>query len=518
MMPLVDHASELLEGPSLREILSTVISGLPIALVAGIVLAVAANLGSGLLPSRYEATATVLASQPGADLTRLGLPYQSASLDLDAYVAIAKGDAVWQRAADAAEASGGLEGVVVNVEPSRSPSARLLNVTATAGSSEVAAEAANGVASALVAWDRDRVGRDIKAVASVMEQQVAALRARLGEAVASDGAEAPATVAVRTELAQRENELSALRAVASAPPATLQLLEVAAVPDDASSPNVVVNTALGFLVGFFLALALYLMRAAFDTRVRGVPGIERATGLPVVAELPRIAKDQGAYFQAMSYVAAATRSGTPDGRAGVVLVTSVRERDPRATAAIHLAACFAADGERTLLVDANTQAPIIGQRLGLDRSAAPTTRMYVSSPDDATLEPTGVRVGKHAELKVVPSYPPPGGMDLGAKVSLARWVDRWQDEYDTVVLDTAPVLEAADALTLARIAKAVLIVVTPGVADAGELRHAVEALERSGALIVGIVTVQPEGAPLARLGLRREPNQAPVSLASLGRI
>src|SRR5690606_20937844 len=223
-------------------------------------------------------------------------------------------------------------------------------------------------------------------------------------------------------------------------------------------------------------------------------------------------------FQAMSYVAAATRTGASDGRSGVVLVTSVRERDARATAAIHLAASFAADGERTLLVDANTQAPIIGQRLGLDRSAAPTTRTYVTSPDATTLEPSGVRVGKHAELKVVPSYPPPGGMDLGAKVSLAHWVDRWRDEYDTVVLDTAPVLEAADALTLARVAKAVVLVVTPGSADTDELRHAIEALERSGALIVGIVATQPEVDPLSRLGLGRKVNQAPVSLASLGRV
>src|SRR5690606_11844551 len=208
-----------------------------------------------------------------------------------------------------------------------------------------------------------------------------------------------ATVAIRAELAQRENELSALRAVAGAPPATLQMLGVAAGPGAPSSPNVVVNPALGFLVGFFLALALYLLRAAFDTRVRSVRGIERVTGLQVVAELPRIGKDQGAYFQAMSYVAAATRTGASDGRSGVVLVTSVRERDARATAAIHLAASFAADGERTLLVDANTQAPSIGQRLGLDRSAAPTTRTYVTSPDATTLEPSGVRVGKHAELK-----------------------------------------------------------------------------------------------------------------------
>src|SRR5690606_23912475 len=165
--------------------------------------------------------------------------------DLDAYVAIAKGDTVWQRAADAADASGGLDGVVVDVEPSRSPAARLLNVTATAGSSEDASAAANGVASALVAWDRDRVGRDISAVASVMEQQVAALRGRLQEAMRSGGAEAPATVAIRAELAQRENELSALRAVASAPPATLQVLEVAAVPSEPSAPDVMVNTALG---------------------------------------------------------------------------------------------------------------------------------------------------------------------------------------------------------------------------------------------------------------------------------
>src|SRR5690606_2250772 len=119
---------------------------------------------------------------------------------------------------------------------------------------------------------------------------------------------------------------------------------------------------------------------------------------------------------------------------GVILVTSVREGAARANASIHLAAAFAADGERTLLVDANTHSPSVGQRLGLERSAGPTTRTYVTANDEDVPDANTVGVGKHAELHVVPSYPQPGGMDLGAKRSLAEWVERWRASFDTIVL------------------------------------------------------------------------------------
>jgi len=517
MMPPVETPSDTLDGPSLREVVSAVVAGIPFALFAAAVLAVAAYFASDLLPRRYEAAATLLASQPGTDLTRLGLPYTSGTLDLDTYVAAGQGSTVRQRAAESLDDTAAFAGVSVRVEPSRSAAARLVIITATAPSAESAAAAAGAIASALVAWDRERVGRDIEGVASVVEQQVGALRTRLQGTIATEGAGTPAAEAIRVEVAQRENELVALRAVAASPPATLQLLEGASVPSEPSSPDVMVNTVLGFALGFFLGLAAFLLRTSFDPRLRTVPAIERASGLPVLAALPRVTKDQGAYFHAMSYVAAALRSRAGDDGGDVVLVTSVREGAPRATAAIHLAACFVADGDRTLLVDANSHAPTIGQRLGIDRGAGPTTRMYADSTEDDTLDPTTVRVGKHAELRVVPSYPPPGGMDLGTKTSLAWWAERWRKEFDTVVLDTAPVLEAADSLGLARVATAVVLVVTPGSTQADELRQAVEALTRTGARIAGIVAAPPEARALARLGLGRAERPAQLSLASLGR-
>lgn len=515
MMPVVESAVEPLEGPSLREVLSTVMSGLPIALVVGILLALGAYFGSGLLPKKFEATATVLAAEPAADLTRLGLPYAARPLDLDAYVAIARGDSVRRLAIEQATDPSTFDDVTIEVTSSSSFAARLLSVTATSGSPAAAASAANDLASALVTWDRSRIGRDIASVATLLEQHAAVLRASQEEAIA---AQDPGAAAITTELAQRESELSTLRAVAAAPPATLQVVESAVAPDEASAPNVPVNTVLGFAMGFFLSMAFYLVAASLDTRLRSEQAIERVAGLPVVSALPRVGKNQSAYFQAMSYVAAAARSADLADGTGVILVTSVREGAARANASIHLAAAFAADGERTLLVDANTHSPSVGQRLGLERSAGPTTRTYVTANDEDVPDANTVSVGKHAELHVVPSYPQPGGMDLGAKRSLAEWVERWRASFDTIVLDTAPVLLAADALGLARSASAVLVVVTPGTIKAEELRHALDAMQRSGAPLVGIVAAQAETTPLSRLGRASEPKPSPLSLASLGRV
>ena len=82
---------------------------------------------------------------------------------------------------------------------------------------------------------------------------------------------------------------------------------------------------------------------------------------------------------------------------------------------------------------------------------------------------------------------PPNPAELLRSDRMADLIDQWREQYDYIVIDTAPILMVSDALRLARQADGTVMVVRSGLTRKKAITRAFELLSRSGIRILGAV-------------------------------
>ena len=68
----------------------------------------------------------------------------------------------------------------------------------------------------------------------------------------------------------------------------VEIVDYATVPKGPSSPNLTRNAAVGFLGGFVLAAAFFVMRALLDTTIYTSEEVQKVSRCPVIATVPMI--------------------------------------------------------------------------------------------------------------------------------------------------------------------------------------------------------------------------------------
>lgn len=171
-----------------------------------------------------------------------------------------------------------------------------------------------------------------------------------------------------------------------------------------------------------------------------------------------------------------------------LMITSPAASEGKTTVSANLATTFAQQGLRVALVDADLRRPRMHGVFALSRTPGLTEVLQGEASMDEALRATGVEglhvmgagrlVGAVSELL--------GGAAMG------RLLRELHARYDVVVLDTPPVLAAADAEILAAQADAVLVVVRAGQTERQSARYAIQQLRAIGARIVGAVLNDPD--------------------------
>ncbi|MGH9244213.1 MAG: polysaccharide biosynthesis tyrosine autokinase [Acidimicrobiales bacterium] len=247
--------------------------------------------------------------------------------------------------------------------------------------------------------------------------------------------------------------------------------------------------ALGLLLGLVLAFS----REHFDDTVRAKRELERAVpGIPVVGLIPRARRRRsrppavltGAKHEAAVEAFRKLRTSLQlavDARdAKSVLIASANPAEGRTLTAANLAAALASTGKRIILIDGNLRRPRLHDVFGVGNEHGATSVLTNGMPVAEALEqPPG-----HPNLAVLTSGPPVA--DPASLLSTAR--DRVVlESCDLVIIDGPPVLPVTDALVLASLADAVLVLARAGETSASDVSAAVEQLEQSGTPVVGTI-------------------------------
>lgn len=279
-------------------------------------------------------------------------------------------------------------------------------------------------------------------------------------------------------------------------PHEIVTLNSATVPSKPSSPKPKENLIIGLALGLVLGCGAALVVESLDRRLKDSADVEKASGLtalgivplwmpnePVPTEnFPRSTRAE-AYRKVRTNLAFVSEHGPPKS----IVITSAASSEGKTSLAVNLAVASARTGQKVVLVDADLRRPMV--------------QSYLDSP--AHLGLVDVLAGT-VELKDALQFSEVGRMDvlvsgpvptnpnelLGSD-TMRRTIRQLEADYDIVIIDTPPVLPVADALSLAVIVDAVVIVARLGQTTRDRLRRTNEALANVHANVVGVV---PNGA------------------------
>jgi polysaccharide biosynthesis transport protein len=173
----------------------------------------------------------------------------------------------------------------------------------------------------------------------------------------------------------------------------------------------------------------------------------------------------------------------PTERLRTLVVSSAAAGEGKTTTVANLAVTFARQGMRVLLIDADLRRPRLHHVFNVVRDPGLTDVLLGRVEPAEAVHDTQIE-----RLAIVPRGP----FEVEAIETLSsdrtrEVLDYYAERYDVVLLDTPPVLVAADAAVLGAVAEGVLLVVRAGQTSRDEARQALNQLSAVGARVVGSV-------------------------------
>jgi len=494
---MVRRGSTLMEEPielSLRDLFDFVRRGLVWALLAAAVGGLVAFALTSRIEPTYRAMATLVATHVNPSTQAFGNVLVTApSLDAGTYRTAILSRAVTDPAAGILAATGvetgGRLGGRLSVATSGTTSTTVIRLEVLAPQPELAARIANAVATAAIEWDEGRATRSLETIIVALQSQIAGIDAELASPL--DDNTRDGLLRSRGDLSI---QLSSARALRNAAIGRLEPLE-AAVPVFAPvAPRPVRNAVTGALLAAVLVYAVRFLRQVLDVRVPTVDALTTVTGLPVLTEFPlHRNRERRLSREAASYLRMNLMFDLADVHPKVILVTGYSADHGKTSVAVTLAESFAAQGHKTLLMDADLRRPTIGAVYQLDPDLTVSLRDALTA--DVVKPATEVRVARETVLDVYPSFTPvPNPTELLGN-RLAPLLRAVKGHYDVVILDSAPLLAVADTLAIAPLASAAVMVVSMREANRRSMNRAIQLLRRANVPVLGLVAnmVSPRG-------------------------
>lgn len=280
--------------------------------------------------------------------------------------------------------------------------------------------------------------------------------------------------------------------------------------------------AVAALLGLLCACALCYFSYNYEDLVSNMSALEEHLGIPVMGVVPRVAGNPKTQdlcashasekFDALHEAFAGIRTTlnvrmrNVSQSGATIVVTGTLPHEGKTSTCCNLATTYSRSGERTLLVDCDLRRPFLHKVFAVSGE----TPSFVSAIEKGTAEAFRElpRKTEIANLDVILGNGPvnnedsPSGIlsSAGLKAFL-RWARK---EYTNVIIDTPPIGVFSDALILASVGDAVVLVCRCDKSRKKVLRHALLDLRRNGGNVLGVIICDfPRNRLAARLGYGR---------------
>lgn len=164
-------------------------------------------------------------------------------------------------------------------------------------------------------------------------------------------------------------------------------------------------------------------------------------------------------------------------------VISALDNEGCSTLAANLAVVFSQLGERTLLVDANLRAPSQHKIFNLTEQRGLSDILLGRADIDVV-----TKIESFVDLTVLGAGTvPPNPQELLSRSNFTKFISQAVENYDVVIVDTAPAVNTSDANTVASRCGGALLVSKLNQTRLSDLSNIKEQLVSSGVQIVGAV-------------------------------
>ena len=275
----------------------------------------------------------------------------------------------------------------------------------------------------------------------------------------------------------------------------VRVLSAAIAPGLPAGPKATIAAAIGLLGGLLLGMLLTV------TWRRGVPVFESAedatlaTGLQVLATLPRVkgrnalgamalAAPTGAAAEELRVLRMRMRALTNGGAARSVVFTSATRAEDGANIAAAFAQLSAADGERVLLIEGNLQPACLGEILG-----ARTGHLLPVLQGKAHWRANVVHDAKMGLDLLLPDASASAPQNLVAGVILRNILIEAAEQYTLIILNGPPLALASNAMTIAGFVDVTVVVIDVVGVHRAAVSEAVSRLSSSSSGTIAAILV-----------------------------
>lgn len=288
---------------------------------------------------------------------------------------------------------------------------------------------------------------------------------------------------------------------------------LARVPSLPSSPNYLFAAAFGLVAAVIAGLIGVAGAEYLDARIQTRADVESRLGLRYLGAVPDLAStlERGGTREApqdylldhpQSQLAEAFRSlrgaimlgGAR--RVRTIAVSSALPREGKSTTCLCLARTMAESGASVVLVDCDAR------RRSISDATLPEGWTGLTSylRGDMRLDDALVSDERTGLMILGSRVPEPGGGELFANKSVTQLVDELAGRFDTIILDTAPVLGIAETRTIAAQVDAVVLLARWRSTSIKAADTAADLLESSGAPLLGLALTQVDVRKYASTG------------------
>jgi capsular exopolysaccharide synthesis family protein len=251
-------------------------------------------------------------------------------------------------------------------------------------------------------------------------------------------------------------------------------------------PKKTIIYPLSLILGLMMPFMLILLRSSFDTKIHDRAQIERLNPeIPTLIDIPTLgAKKSFDKVSEGSPLAEAFRilSANTDHLLGnqetdlgkVIYVTSAIKREGKTLLATNLSLAYASMGKRVLLVGADLRNPQLHNYTQLDKNS-PGLSDYLKNQWFSFYD--GIQSGfEHNQNHFVylSGKIPKSAPALLSHKRYGEFIEKAKQEFDYVVVDTAPTMLVTDTLLISKYADATLFVLRSGLTDTKLLQFSKE--------------------------------------------
>ncbi len=187
-----------------------------------------------------------------------------------------------------------------------------------------------------------------------------------------------------------------------------------------------------------------------------------------------------------TYKAIRTKIENNSARTGnkVYLVTSACENEGKTTVSANVALSLAENGKSVLLIDADLRNPSVSKILSLPEAGYGLANVI---KEEASIT-DAIKLVKSFNLYVLADRKPVSNpAELLSMKSTEEIIQGIREEFDYIIIDTAPASVVTDASIIAGFADAAIIVVREDNSPFARIRMSVEDIDSNGAEIVGCI-------------------------------